>query len=213
MLTIQNKNFSVSQICMSGQCFRMKECGEDRYCLVAKGKYLELFQQGDNISFDCTQEEYDNIWKKYFDMETDYAQIISSIDINDTYLMTAAEYGKGIRILYQDLWEIIISFIISQQNNIKRIRKCINSLCEKYGEKRKSANGVIYFDFPTPKSLAETQVEALFSCGLGYRSRYIYETANSVYRGDINLEKLWQMDYDAAKKRTIEIIWCRRKSC
>ena len=80
MLTIQNKNFSALQICMSGQCFRMEECGENRYCLVAQGKYLELFQQGDNILFDCTQEEYDSVWKKYFDMETDYAEIIAGID-------------------------------------------------------------------------------------------------------------------------------------
>ncbi len=205
MLTIQNKNFSALQICMSGQCFRMEECGENRCCLVAQGKYLELFQQGDNILFDCTQEEYDSVWKKYFDMETDYAEIIAGIDKNDTYLLTAAEYGKGIRILHQDLWEMIISFIISQQNNIKRIRKCINLLCEKYGEKRRAANGVIYFDFPTPKSLAEVQVEALYACGLGYRSRYIYETANSVYRGDINLEELYRMDYDTARKELLKL--------
>jgi len=92
-----------------------------------------------------------------------------------------------------------------QQNNIKRIRKCINLLCEKYGEKRRAANGVIYFDFPTPKSLAEVQVEALYACGLGYRSRYIYETANSVYRGDINLEELYRMDYDTARKELLKL--------
>ena len=205
MLTVKNKNFSALQICMSGQCFRMEKCGENRYCLVAQGKYLELSQQGDSISFDCTQEEYDSIWKKYFDMETDYAEIIASIDENDTYLMAAAEYGKGIRILYQDLWEMIISFIISQQNNIKRIRKCIKRLCEKYGEQRKTVNGVIYFDFPTPESLAEARIEDLYACGLGYRSQYIHRTANSVYHGDINLEVLWQMDYDAAKKELIKL--------
>ena len=75
----------------------------------------------------------------------------------------------------------------------------------KYGEKRRAANGVIYFDFPTPKSLAEVQVEALYACGLGYRSRYIYETANSVYRGDINLEELYRMDYDTARKELLKL--------
>lgn len=84
-------------------------------------------------------------------METDYAGIIAGIDHADPYLMTAAGYGSGIRILRQDLWETIISFLISQQNNIKRIRKCIGLLCERYGEKKVSIkNGVAYFDFPTP---------------------------------------------------------------
>ncbi len=205
MITIQNKYFSALQICMSGQCFRMEECGENRYSLVAKGKYLELIQQDDNILFDCTQKEYNDIWKDYFDMETDYAKIIDSIDEEDTYLLTAADYGKGIRILQQDLWEMVISFIISQQNNIKRIRKCINVLCEKYGERKKNANGVPYFDFPTPKSLAETQIEDLYACGLGYRSKYIYAAANSVYHGDIDLSQLWTLDYDNAKKELLKL--------
>ena len=171
MVTIHNKNFSALQICMSGQCFRMEECGENQFCLVAKGKYLELMQQNDNILFDCSQEEYNDIWKDYFDMDTDYGEIIKGIDERDTYLLTAANYGKGIRILQQDLWEMMISFIISQQNNIKRIRKCISQICEKYGESMCTANGVAYFDFPTPKSLAEAHIDDLYACGLGYRSK------------------------------------------
>lgn len=114
----------------------MEMCGDDKYCLVAAGKYLQMVQNNDNILFECTQEEYDTIWRNYFDMETDYAEIIDGIDVNDIYLTSAAEYGKGIRILNQDLWEMIISFIISQQNNIKRIRKCIKLLCERFGEKK-----------------------------------------------------------------------------
>ncbi len=205
MVTIHNKNFSALQICMSGQCFRMEECGENQFCLVAKGKYLELMQQNDNILFDCSQEEYNDIWKDYFDMDTDYGEIIKGIDERDTYLLTAANYGKGIRILQQDLWEMMISFIISQQNNIKRIRKCISQICEKYGESMCTANGVAYFDFPTPKSLAEAHIDDLYACGLGYRSKYIYAVANSVYQGDLNLEKLWMLDYDAAKTELLKL--------
>lgn len=205
MITIQCKNFSVPQICMSGQCFRMEACDDNKYCLVAAGKYLEITQNGDNVSFDCTQEDYDNIWKTYFDMETDYAEIIARIDADDTYLLSAAKYGNGIRILKQDLWEMIISFIISQQNNIKRIRKCIRLLCEKYGEQKISANGVAYFDFPVPESLASAKIEDLYACNLGYRSRYIYETANSILHGDIDLNDLWQMDYRTAKEELLKL--------
>ena len=92
MIAVQCKNFSALQICLSGQCFRMEACGEDRYCLVAAGKYLQIVQNNDNILFECTQEEYDTIWKNYFDMETDYAKIINSIDVDDTYLTSAVEF-------------------------------------------------------------------------------------------------------------------------
>jgi N-glycosylase/DNA lyase len=175
------------------------------YNLVAFGKYLEIHQENDNISFDCTQDEFDKVWKKYFDMDTDYGNIIGSIDANDSYLVSAADFGGGIRILRQDLWEMIISFIISQQNNIKRIRKCINFLCEKYGEKRVSESGVEYYDFPTAESLAGATLEDLFLCNLGYRSRYVSETAKAIYHNEMDLESLYDMDYIHAKKQLLKL--------
>lgn len=206
MVTINSRNFSASQICQSGQCFRMTENREEhKYSLIAFGKYLEVYQEGDTISFDCTQEDFDNIWKYYFDMETDYDFIINSIDGNDSYLVSAANFGKGIRILRQDLWEMIISFIVSQQNNIKRIRKCINLLCEKYGEKRCTENGIEYYDFPTPEALANAALEDLYACNLGYRSRYIHATANSIFHREIDLEALYQMDYETAKQELLKL--------
>lgn len=205
MVIVQNEYFSAQQICMSGQCFRMEMCTDNKYRLIASGKYLEISQREDEIAFDCTQEEYDGIWHDYFDMETDYSRIIGSIDQEDPYLKTAAEYGKGIRILHQDLWEMIISFLISQQNNIKRIRKCISVLCEKYGEKKASVSGVEYFAFPTPKALADASLEDLYACGLGYRSKYICRTADSIYHGGFDLEKIRTMDYDTAKKELLKL--------
>ena len=142
MITITKDNFSIKQICESGQCFRLERInmpGEqsnvvkmaeaERYNLIAFGKYLEIAQEGNRLSFDCKQEEFDSLWKSYFDLEEDYGRIIASIDGEDDYLFKAASYGSGIRILRQDLWEMIVSFIVSQQNNIKRIRKCISFLC------------------------------------------------------------------------------------
>lgn len=176
-----------------------------RVNLVAHGRYMEITQTGNEICLDCTQEEYDTLWKSYFDMETDYASIIAGIDAEDQYLVSAAAFGKGIRILRQDLWEMIISFIVSQQNNIKRIRRCISLLCEQYGEKRVTANGIVYYDFPTPQSLAGASVEDLYACNLGYRSRYIHETANAVFHGDIDLERLYEMDYALAKEELLKL--------
>jgi len=209
MVQIENSNFSIQQICQSGQCFRMDELeccdGQQRVRLVANGRYLEISQAGNKICFDCTQKDYDSTWKNYFDMDTDYAAIIGSIDPADSYLMAAAAFGKGIRILQQDLWEMIISFIISQQNNIKRIKKCINVLCEKYGEQKKTEAGIIYYDFPTPQALANAAIDDLYACKLGYRSRYIYNTANSVWQGEFPLENLPAMEYAVARSELLKL--------
>lgn len=208
MVQITKEHFSIMQICMSGQCFRMNALEGEKtgtVGLVAFGKYLEVFQHGNEIWFDCTQADYDNIWKSYFDMETDYAAVIERIDAADSYLMSAAAFGSGIRILRQDLWEMIISFIISQQNNIKRIRRCISLLCEKYGEKRTAHNGVEYYDFPTPKVLSQASIEDLQACNLGYRSRYIHETSNAILHQRIDLKNLSAFSYQDACRELLKL--------
>lgn len=214
MVRITNDHFSISQICRSGQCFRMEEFAGEKHgtvALVAFGRYLEVHQNGNEIAFDCTQEEYDSIWKDYFDMETDYAEVIGGIDTADTYLVSAAAFGAGIRILHQELWEMIISFIISQQNNIKRIRKCISLLCEKYGEQKTASNGAVYYVFPTPDALSNATPEELYACNLGYRSRYIYETANAVLHREIDLEGLPALDYEQANRELLKLCGVGKK--
>lgn len=209
MVSVQNDCFSLAQICSSGQCFRMSNYNDkshhNRYRLVALDRYLEIEQKDSLISFDCTQEEYDSFWKRYFDMETDYDAVIAGIDENDTYLMTAAAYGRGIRILRQDLWEMLISFIISQNNNIWRIQDGIRKLCDRYGEKKISAGGTIYYCFPTPDVLAGVLLEDLNACGLGYRSKYVLEAADCVCHGRFDLEQLRAMDYGAAKRELLKL--------
>ena len=131
MVTITKDHFSIRQICESGQCFRLEELGkgeeEETYALTALGKYLEIRQKGKRITFGCSDLEFEQIWKNYFDLEGDYKKVIDSIDREDRYLMRAAGYGSGIRILRQDLWEMIVSFLISQQNHIARISRTISS--------------------------------------------------------------------------------------
>lgn len=214
MVQITKDHFSISQICRSGQCFRMEELADEKagtVALVAFGKYLEVSQNGSEIAFDCTQEEYDSVWKSYFDMERDYAAVIGGIDASDKYLTSAAAFGAGIRILHQELWEMIISFIISQQNNIKRIRKCVHLLCERYGEKKTAQNGIIYYEFPTPYVLSRASIEDLYACNLGYRSRYIYETANAVLHKEIDLEGLFALDYEAANRELLKLCGVGKK--
>ena len=207
MITIENGHFSVRQICESGQCFRLtflEEVKDEdgrvslRYGLPAFGKYLKIDQCGQCVSLSCPEEEFESVWKSYFDLEEDYGRLISSIDPEDAYLCRAAEFGSGIRILRQDLWEMIISFIISQQNNIKRIRHCIDLICQRYGEKKADDEGNVYYAFPTPKALMDADLKELYACNLGYRSRYVKETAAAVCMGDVSLDAIRGMAYREA---------------
>lgn len=205
MIKVNDCNFSIEQICESGQCFRLKKIEENKYSMIALGRYLELEQDQNEITFHCTPEEYAQVWEHYFDLNTDYKRFIESVNEEDEYLYRAVQFGKGIRILEQDVWEIIISFIISQQNNIKRIRKCIEILCEKYGEKKFINKTEIYYDFPTIQALAGATEEELRDCNLGYRSRYILNTAKSILNKEVDINNLKKMDYKDAKAELIKL--------
>ncbi len=203
MIKVTEKYLNLKQICDSGQCFRMREVAEKRYGITAFGTYLEIEQTEDGALFFCSESEFETIWRTYFDLDYDYGKIIDRIDKEDDYLLEAAQYGSGIRILHQDLWEMMISFIISQQNHIKRIKKCIETICERFGERKMDQNGIVYFDFPTPKALAAAREEELRACNLGYRSRYIDQTAKQVMEWG-KLEELKSMTYEQARKKLME---------
>lgn len=207
MFKIQMKDFDLEKISKSGQCFRMnKAVGEDnRYTLIAYGNYLEIEHTEDSIFFSCTQEEWDELWVNYFDCGRDYEKICETVDKEDKYMKRAVEYGSGIRILRQEIFEIIISFIISQQNNIPRIKKCVESLCESFGEERYNFRGERYYAFPTAKRLAGVTLEELQNCNLGYRSRYILKTARMIVENEVNLAGLMDMSYEEAKVELMKL--------
>ena len=122
MITVELDNFSLREICRSGQCFRMHETAENNtYELVAGDKYLKISQAGSIVNFYCSDVEFICYWVPYFDIDSDYGRYIEKVNPRDTYLSAAVQCGNGIRILRQDLSEMIITFLISQQNNISRI--------------------------------------------------------------------------------------------
>lgn len=199
------EHFSLEQICVSGQCFRMEQKGEHTYSVIAKDKYLEAAQCGGETIFYCEEEEFESFWKNYFDLDTDYHAYLGCIDPRDNYLIKAAEAGSGIRILRQDLWEMIVSFLISQQNNIVRIRRCIQNLCEEYGEEKEAEGGKRYYAFPEPEALAGLHEEALKACNLGYRSKYVVRAARAVVGGEIQLREIETLSYPEAKAELLKI--------
>ena len=190
MITVELDHFSLEQICRSGQCFRMKETEKNTYTLIAGDRYLKMEQKGAVVDFHCSDAEFLGIWITYFDLDNDYGRYIDAVNPRDRYLCAAADKGEGIRILRQDLWEMIVTFLISQQNNISRIRKCIEALCTHYGEMKKTPDGMEYYAFPTVSALAKATEEEVRNLGLGYRARYIVSTAKSIDTGEISLERI-----------------------
>ena len=203
MITVELDNFSLREICQSGQCFRMRETAEkNTYELIAGDKYLKLSQEGSIVNFYCSDMEFICYWVPYFDIDADYEGYIEKVNPRDSYLSAAVQCGSGIRILRQDLWEMIITFLISQQNNISRIRGCIDRLCKKYGTKM-TAEKTEYYSFPSPGQLAAATEEDLRALGMGYRARYIVETTESILNGEVSLEKLYQMKYYRRAKKEL----------
>lgn len=205
MITKEIKNFNLAQICQSGQCFRMWTTDETTCQVIAGDKFLEVKQQGEDVSFFCEEDEFENFWKLYFDLENDYGTYIAQINPRDVYLNRAAQAGSGIRILRQDLWEMIVSFLISQQNNIARIRRCIQNICEVYGEQKTDLRGNVYYAFPKPGALAALEEDALKSCNLGYRSKYVVRTARSIASGETDLNAISRMPYKKAKEELLKL--------
>ena len=151
-------DFNIDQIARSGQCFRFRREGEGRYSLIAGGKWLDIEQNGETVRFSCAENEFEGFWRDYFDLNADYGRYKSKVAKRDAYLRAAVETGSGLRILRQELWETIICFIISQQNNIPRITKCVDGLCTLFGEARQRANGEVYHAFPTAERLAQCKI-------------------------------------------------------
>ena len=151
-----NDDFDLKKIAESGQCFRWEPLGRESWRIPFRDHCLRAARIGDKtFELDCSEEEYERIWRGYFDLEENYAAIRARIEESaDPYLYRAAEIGMGIRILRQDLWETLVSFIISQNRNIPAIRRSVDLLCRSTGERRTDRAGEEYFSFPGPAAVA-----------------------------------------------------------
>ena len=188
-------NFDLKDTLDCGQAFRFKPLDNGAWCGVAKGKYIELEKRNaDIIIKGSCEEDYYNIWEEYFDLKRNYGEIIESISENEV-LKAASEFGKGIRILNQDPWEALCSFIISQNNNIPRIKGIVERLCENFGEKCGDS-----FTFPSADTVSKLSLDDLAVLRSGFRAKYILDAANKVANGEIDLEALKSMDFESARE-------------
>ena len=211
MITKYLEDFDIHQIAASGQCFRLRPLSEDTYSLIASGRYLEIRQEevldedGARVSFSCTEEEFEEIWEDYFDLSTDYGRMKRAIDPKDFYLQEAARTGAGIRILRQELWETIITFIISQQNNIPRIQKCVDAICREFGETAEEPGVGTYKIFPTAGALAAVPEEEFRRLGLGYRAPYLSKSSRMLLTGEVDMESLPDLSYEDARAQLLRL--------
>ncbi len=194
------KNFDLAQTLDCGQAFRWSQNDNGVWRGIAFGKYIELYEKdGDIIITGSNQNDFENIWRNYFDLDRDYAKIIKDISVNET-VKKAAEYSSGIRLLNQEPWEALCSFIISQNNNIPRIKGIVKRLCESFGEKIEGG-----YTFPFAQTIAKLTVDDLAVIRSGFRAKYILDAAQKVSSGEIDLETLKFIDYDAAREKIMTI--------
>lgn len=189
------KNFELSHIFDCGQCFRWNRQENGNYIGVAFGKVIEVEKKDEDvIIYNASEEDFENIWRDYFDLNRDYGALKESLSI-DPLLKKAVEFGRGIRILKQDPFEMVISFIISANNRIPMIKRAINTISQKWGTPVQY-KGDTYYTFPDVNALKECTLEEIEACGVGFRGKYIKNTLDGILNKEINLEFIKAQDDD-----------------
>lgn len=198
-------NFDIGKIFDCGQCFRFdaveQSAHEKEFSGVAYGRFVSFAQDGDVLLiYGSDREDYENIWRRYLDMDRDYDAVAADIrsHCDNAALAEAVAYGRGIRILSQDPFECVISFIISQNNNIPRIKKIIEALCKRCGHPIEISGGMrahlsgksSLCAFPDARSLYELGVDGLFELKTGFRAKYIYDAVSKAVDGSLSLESV-----------------------
>lgn len=184
-----------------GQSFRWEEQPDGSWSGAACGKFLNIKKNSNgDLVLNTTAEDFYSVWSNYFDLNRDYAGICEKLKQDSLVASTIDEY-YGIRILNQDPWEALVSFIISQQNNIKRIKGIIKRLCDRYGDK--ICDG--WSSFPSAKTLSQLSVEDFEAIGAGYRGKYLKRLADDVAEERIKLDEIKNMSLEEAKKALLDI--------
>ena len=183
-----------------GQAFRW-EAEEDGWRGVIGKKVVRVsFANGTLIIRNSNLDEYETLWKDYFDLGRDYSAIISEMEKDET-LKKAADACPGIRVLQQEPWETLCSFIISANNNIKRIKGIIERLCENFGEELEAG----CFSFPSAEKLSELSIEDLAPLRAGFRAKYILDAAKKVAAKEVDLDSIYSISYEEGKAQLMKI--------
>lgn len=207
------KDFDIEDTLECGQCFHFTKLAEKEYELMAFGKYLhirqcengELSEPGSFILYDTSMDNFRLVWKNYFDLDTDYGTIKKYLINADERLKDVIANHSGIRILRQDFFETLISFIISQNKQIPHIKQIVHTLSEKYGEEIILNNGRIVHTFPTMDKLNTVSEDELRECKVGFRAPYIRQAVHMINNGEIDGEALRTLSFHEARRMLMSI--------
>ena len=199
------KDFNPVHIFDCGQCFRWNREEDRSYTGVAFGKVLNVKEEEGRIIFTNTNmEDFNNVWFDYFDLERDYGEIKDVLS-EDPILREGIKFGEGIRILNQDPFETLISFIISANNAIPRIKRSIELISQRYGKYIEEFRGKKYFAFPSPAELSVATVEELKECKVGFRGKYILDGTDNILNRQIDLDEIKSLPTENVKEKLMKI--------
>lgn len=195
-------NFDLNETFNCGQCFRWNKSDDGYFYGIAFNKLIGIAIKDNEIQIiGASQLDLDEIWRHYFDLDLDYSAIKKQLSNIHPVLNQAAKFAPGIRILRQDPWEALCSFIISQNNNIPRIKKIISSMCENFGEKIQDG----CFSFPEANIISKLEEKDLAPLRCGFRSSYILDAAKKVASGEINFNQIGHMALEQAREELMKI--------
>lgn len=204
-----SSRFSARQTFTCGQCFRWTEQPDGSYLGIVRGLPARVSDQDGALVLSSDEQQFAQLWRDYFDCDTDYAAICDSFAV-DAFTAAAADFGRGIRILRQEPWEALCTFILSQCNNIPRITGIVDRLCTLLGEPISFEQQTLYA-FPSPERLAICTPEDLASLRAGYRTPYLIAAAQAVCSGTVDFSALSRMDTDAARREIMQLRGVGRK--
>ncbi|NMA82706.1 MAG: DNA-3-methyladenine glycosylase 2 family protein [Epulopiscium sp.] len=199
-------DFNIEDILECGQCFRYKKITHQHYQIIAHGLKLFIHQEKHRVVFyPTTMDVFQKIWIPYFDLKRNYGQIKTKLSTEDPILAEAIAYKPGIRLLRQDPWECLISFIISQNKRIIHIQQIIGYLSETFGSRMDANEEKGDYIFPTPQQLGKGTEEDIRKCKAGFRAPYIVDACMKINDGEINLDALYEYPTEEARKELLKI--------
>lgn len=191
MLVEIRDDFDLEKISQSGQCFRVRKFENGVYRFINGDNVVYIQEAGNHkFSVSCSIDEWNKIWNPYFDLGRCYNEIFNKECGKHPFIREAMVYGRGLRILHQNPWEMLITFIVSQRKNIPSISKSVELLSTRYGHPIKTEHERLH-SFPSPCELELVSEEELVNCGLGYRARYVLDAIHQVVAGNLDLNILF----------------------
>ena len=209
---VSNRDFDLVHTFDCGQCFRWNRQPDGSYTGVAGGMAVRLREEPDAVVIEnCSESELASFWRRYLDLDRDYGEIKRAVSINDL-MRAAVSYGGGIRILRQEFFEALISYIISQNNSIPNIKRVVERLCAAYGEPIETEWGTAY-SFPAAERLAALEERDFRALGAGFRDRYLVGAARLAAEGALDPERLAAMPTAEARAELMRVKGVGNKVC